>query len=144
MSLVDTYPIVDTTQYFQYGRVFAESFLVEDADSQQWRSPILISIIRHIKETVLTAIVVSQNGALRLCIQEDKSWGPTWSSVTWNVASHVLTLRLPRGFTLHLQCTPQDFMTLRGLYDYQRSTHASLIAQQDEKVIFETTAKSVQ
>ena len=145
-NLNDYFPLGDTNRSFHYGRAFAGAILIEDADSQpqEYRTPALISIVRGHNQTALTAVIASQDGMLKVCIQADKSLAPTWDNVAWNSKSNVLDVRLPRGFLLRLQCTYQDFRTLKGIFDYQKKTHGSLVRQQDEEVVFETILKTFQ
>ncbi len=145
-NLNDYLPLGDTNRSFHYGRAFAGASLIEDADSQsqEYRTPVLISIIRGHSQTALTAIIASQDGMLKVCVQADKSLGPTWDAVAWNSKSNVLDIRLPRGFLLRLQCSYQDFRTLRGIYEYQRKTHGGMVRQQDEELVFETFLKNFQ
>jgi hypothetical protein len=89
-------------------------------------------------------VIASQDGMLKVCVQADKSLGPTWDHVAWNSKSNVLDVRLPRGFLLRVQCSYQDFRTLRGIYDYQRKTHGGMVRQQDEELVFETFLKTFQ
>jgi hypothetical protein len=145
-NLNDYFPLGDTNRSFHYSRAFAGAILIEDADSQsqEYRSPVLISIIRGLNDTALMAVIASQDGMLKVCVQADKSRGPTWENVGWNSKSNVLDVRLPRGFLLRLECSHQDFRTLRGIYDYQKKTHGSLVPQKDEEVVFETFLKTFQ
>ena len=145
-NLNDYFPLGDTNRSFHYGRAFIAAVLIEDADShsQEYRSPAMISIIRGHTQTALTAVIASQDGMLKVCVQADKSLGPTWDTLAWNSKSNILDIRLPRGFLLRLQCNYQDFRTLRGIYDYQKKTHGGMVRQQDEELIFETFLKTFQ
>lgn len=145
-NMNDYFPLGDTNRSFHYGRAFVDAMLIEDGDaqSQEYRFPALISIIRGHHDTALTAVISSQDSMLKVCIQANKSLGPTWDSVAWDSKSNVLEARLPRGFLLRLQCSYQDFRTLRGIFDYQKKTHGSLVPQKDEEVVFETILKSFQ
>jgi hypothetical protein len=57
-NLNDYFPLGDTNRSFHYGRAFAGAVLIEDADSQSqdYRSPVLISIIRTHKQTAVRLI----------------------------------------------------------------------------------------
>jgi hypothetical protein len=145
-NLNDYFPLGDTNRNFHYGRAFAGATLIEDADSQseEYYTPVLISIIRGHHQTALTAVIASQDGMLKVCVQGDKSLGPTWENVTWVSKSNHLDIRLPRGFLLRVQCSYQDFRTLRGIFDYQKKTHGGLVRQQDEELVFETFLKAFQ
>jgi hypothetical protein len=145
-NMNDYFPLGDTNRSFHYGRAFVGATLIEDGDaqSQEYHYPALISIIRGHHDTALTAVISSQDSMLKVCIQANKSLGPTWDSVAWNSKSNVLEVRLPRGFLLRLLCSYQDFRMLRGIFDYQKKTHGSLVPQKDEEVVFETILNSFQ
>lgn len=89
-------------------------------------------------------VIANQTGTLKLCIQDDRSFGPTWDDVSWLGSSSTLDLKLPRGFKLRLQCGQNDFRNLKGLYDFQNKLYSTLVPREDEDVVFETTAKSFQ
>jgi hypothetical protein len=144
MKLSDAFPLGDTRDFFNYSRMFVEASLMEEAQPQEFRCPCMVSIIRPQKEKSLTAIVVSQNGIVKLCIQADKDRGPTWEDVVWRPKNNTIDLKLPRGFMLRLQCMQQDFRTLWGIYDYTTKTLATLRQHRDEEVVFEATAKTFQ
>lgn len=142
----DYFPLGDTNRSFHYGRAFAAGVLVEDADSrsQEYRSPVLISIIRGLNQTALSLVIAGQDGMLKVCVQEDKSVGPTWDNVAWNSKTNMIDVRLPRGFLLRLQCSSQDFRILRGIYDYQKKILRGLVRRNDEELVFETFPKTFQ
>lgn len=138
----DAFPLADSTRNFSFGRMFVEGILEEEAASQHYRCPLLVSLIRGVKDRELKAMIASQDGSLKMCIQADKLLGPTWDDVTWHSKSSSLKVELPRGFVLRLHCSEQDFIFIWGTYDYQTKIHESLIQRRGEEVIFETMLKS--
>lgn len=142
LGLSDTFPLGDTSRDFHFGRVFAEAVLSEDAE--HYRCPVLVSLVRGQKERVLSAIIASQDGGLKLCISADSSRGPTWSDVSWQQKSDSIRVSLPRGFTLRLNCSEQDYRMVLGMYEYQAKVHAALVQRRDEVIAFEVILKSFQ
>ncbi|RDW73980.1 hypothetical protein BP5796_07422 [Coleophoma crateriformis] len=144
MALSDAFPIGDTSRTFNYSRMFVEATLMEDDGSQQYHVSCLLSIIRIQREQTLRVLIASANGTLNLCIQGDRSLGPTWDDVEWRSKSNSIDIKLPRGFVLRIQCGMHDFQRLWGLYDYQNTIHASLFERRDEQMVFEVVLKTYQ
>jgi hypothetical protein len=138
----DAFPLGDSSRNFCFGRMFVEGILEEAAASQHYRCPVLVSLIRGVKERELKVMVASQDGSLQLCIQADRNLGPTWDDVAWQSKSNSLKVELPRGFILRLHCSEQDFKFIWGTYDYQSKIHASLIQRRGEGLIFEAVLKT--
>ncbi|KAH8657634.1 hypothetical protein BGZ60DRAFT_383457 [Tricladium varicosporioides] len=141
MSMPDTFPLGDSTNKYQFGRVFAEGILEEEAASQHYRCPVVVSLVRAQMEKDLSAVIASQDGLLKLCIQVDRAQGPTWNDVTWQPKYNSLKVVLPRGFVLRLHCSEQDFRMIYGIYDYQAKVYASLNQHRDEVLIFESVIR---
>ncbi|TVY47003.1 hypothetical protein LOCC1_G003136, partial [Lachnellula occidentalis] len=138
----DALPLGDSSWNFCYGRIFVQGILEEEAASQSYRTPLLVSMIRGVKERELKAMITSQDGSLQLCIQEDSNLGPTWDDVSWQSKSNSLKVELPRGFVLRLQCSEQDYRFIWGSYDYQTKIHESLIQRRGEELIFDSVLKN--
>lgn len=143
-SIVDALPLGDSSRNFHYGRLFASAVLMEEEEGQQYRFPVLFSLVRNRKEEVPMALITNQSGALSLCIQGDRSQGPSWEDVTWHVKSSTIDIKRLRGFFLRLHCSPQDFRTLFAIFDYQRSTFMNLKSRQDEITTFQSTLRTFQ
>lgn len=143
-SISDSMPLGDTSRTFQYGRLFADAVLLEEGEAQQYRFPVLLSLFRNRNEKDPTAIITNQSGTLCLCIQEDNTQGPRWDDVTWHVKSSTIDIKRLRGFLLRLHCAPQDFRTLFGTFDHQRSTYLSLKPRQDEVIAYQTNLRTFQ
>ena len=143
-SLSEPMPLGDTSKAFHYGRLFADAVLMEDAEAQQYRFPVLLSLFRNRKEKEPTAIITNQSGSLCLCIQGDNSQGPRWDDVTWHVKSSTIDIKRLRGFLLRLHCAPHDFRTLCGTFDHQRSTYMALKPRQDEVIAFQSNLRTFQ
>ncbi|KAJ5032506.1 uncharacterized protein L3040_009108 [Drepanopeziza brunnea f. sp. 'multigermtubi'] len=143
-SLSEAFPLGDTTRTFHYVRVFAEATLLEAAAPQTYRCPVLVSIVRGVKDTSGTAVISSQDGLLNLMIQADKARGLTWDDIRWRASQNLVEVKLPRGFVLHLQFTEQDFRLLWNVHEYETRTRAVLIPKSAERVVFETVLQSLQ
>lgn len=144
ISLSETFPLGDTSRTFYYSRMFVEAVLLEEAASQHYRCPVLVSIVRGQKEKEVTVIVASQDASLNLAIQADKTRGPTWEDVRWQSKHNTIEVKLPRGFMLRLHCSEHEFRTLWGIYDYEKRTHGSLLKRPGEELIFETVLRMFQ
>ncbi|TVY13633.1 hypothetical protein LARI1_G008412 [Lachnellula arida] len=142
IGISDALPLGDSSWTFCYGRMFVQGILEEEAASQYYRAPLLVSLMRGVKEKELKAMITSQDGSLQLCIQEDGNLGPTWDDVSWQSKSNSLKVELPRGFVLRLHCSEQDYRFIWGSYDYQTKIHASLIQRRGEDLIFEAVLKN--
>lgn len=140
--MLDTFPLGDTSRKFCFGRAFAECFLEEEGTSQSYRCQVLVSLVRGVKERGTKAMIASQDGVVKLCIQEDANLGPTWENVTWQSKSNSLIVGLPRGFYLRLRCSESDFRMIWGTYDYETKIRESMDQRRGERLIFETLLKS--
>jgi hypothetical protein len=143
-SVSDALPLGDTSQSFHYGRLFADAVLMEEEEAQQYRFPVLLSLVRNRKEKEPAAIITNQSGTLSLCIQGENTQGPRLEDVTWHVKSSTIDVRRLRGSLLRLHCSPQDFRTLFGIFEYQRATYLSLKPRQEEVIFFQSTLKTFQ
>lgn len=143
-SLSEALPLGDTSRTFQFGRMFVEGTLVEAAAPQQYRSALLISVVRGMKESSTTAVIASQDGTLNLSIQSDKSCGLTWEDVRWRATQRIVEVTLPRGFMLLLHCNEHDFRTLWGIHDYEKRTQSVMMQRTGEELVFETVLQSFQ
>ncbi|CZR50949.1 uncharacterized protein PAC_00823 [Phialocephala subalpina] len=144
LSLSETLPLGDTSRTFQFARMFVEAVLVEEAVSQYYRCPALVTIVRGQKEQTVTAIIATQDGSFNVTIQADKNRGPTWHDVHWQSKKQLVEVHLPRGFILRLNCSEQNFRLLWGIYDYEQRTQEMLERREGEQVIFETILKNFQ
>ena len=144
ISLSQAFPLGDTSAFFHYGRMFVDSFLIEEGQTQTYRCPCLVSVVRSQKDKALRLVVANQDTTLKFCVQHDKSFGPTWEEVNWRTKSDALDVKLPRGFKLQLMFTKKDFRTLLGVYDWHKKLHTNLRQRQDEDLVFEKVVKSFQ
>ncbi|KAA8576278.1 hypothetical protein EYC84_006421 [Monilinia fructicola] len=144
LNLSGSLPLGDSGTSFTYGRHFVDVYLLEEAASQHYRCPCLLSVVRESHEEDLSFVITNQSGTLKLMIQHDKTRGPTWNDVSWIQKNNSLNIKLPRGFELQINCTPQDFRSLRGSYDFQNSVRQSLARLEDEDMIFQMTVKVFQ
>jgi len=144
ISLSQAFPLGDTNVVFHYGRMFVDSFLIEEGQTQTYRCPCLVSVVRSQKDKALKLVVASQDTRLKFCVQNDKSFGPTWEEINWRTKSDALDVKLPRGFKLQLMFSKKDFRTLLAVYDWHKKLHTNLRQRQDEDLIFEKIVKSFQ
>ncbi|TGO29008.1 hypothetical protein BPAE_0020g00530 [Botrytis paeoniae] len=144
LTLSGALPLGDSGTIFTYGRHFVDVYLLEEAASSHYRCPCLLSIVRGNHEEDLSFVITNQSGTLKLVIQHDKTRGPTWNDVSWIQKNSSLNIKLPRGFELRINCTPQDFRSLRGSYDFQNSVRQSLARLDDEDLVFQMTIKAFQ
>ncbi|KAI2633729.1 hypothetical protein GGS26DRAFT_590483 [Hypomontagnella submonticulosa] len=133
MEALEALPLGDSTKYFNYGRMIADVFLMEQGmESKQTCFPCMISIVRSQTEPSLNFVVASQNGSVSLRVQSDKKAGPTWQDIRWRPESCELELKLPRGFLLAIECSQQDFRMLWSMYDFSSKVQAYLYPRKDE------------
>jgi hypothetical protein len=144
IPLSDTFPLGDTTRSFLFSRMFVEAVLLEEAASQHYRCPVMVSVVRAQRDKEVSAIVASQDGSLNLAIQSDRARGPIWEDVRWQSKHNTVEIILPRGFVLRLHCSELEFRTLWGIYDYEKKTHASLHQRSGETLVFETVLRTFQ
>jgi hypothetical protein len=143
-SLSEAFPLGDTNRTFHYGRMFVEAILVEEAASQQYRCPALVSIVRSQKENFMALIITNQDGTLNLSVHSEKSRGTTWNDVRWQAKHQTIEVSLPRGFLLRLRCSEQDFRVIWGTYDHEIRTRAILATRDGEEVVFEVYLRTFQ
>ena len=88
--------------------------------------------------------ICSQSPLVNVCVQSDSKLGSTWNDVKWKTKTRGMYVRLPRGFTLNVDFTEQDYRQLWGIYDYTRKVENSLLPGPDEQLIQETTLREFQ
>ncbi|PFH58334.1 hypothetical protein XA68_13867 [Ophiocordyceps unilateralis] len=144
LQLLDALPLGDSSENFNYGRVMADAFLMEQGrEAQKLYLPCILSVVRPQKQRGLVFMLASQNGSVQLAVQDDGA-GPTWEDVRWRNDGCALDVRLPRGFLLSVQFSQPDFRTVRNMYDFGAKVQAMLHPQSDEKVLFRNTLRSFQ
>ncbi|KAI9372109.1 hypothetical protein BJX61DRAFT_508442 [Aspergillus egyptiacus] len=144
-SFVQTIPLGDTNRYFSYGSMFVEvAVSSSEDDSQQFSMPCALSIIRDRADWYVFASITSQSDLVNVMVQPDRKKGPTWDDVDWQVRTHSMTVKLPRGFELDVMFREDDFKTLWNIVQYTLKTEASLQPEAGESVVFECTLKSFQ
>ncbi|RDL36871.1 Uncharacterized protein BP5553_06223 [Venustampulla echinocandica] len=142
ITLAETFPLGDSSRTFFFGRCFAQGVLEEEAASQRFQCPVLVSLVRGQKEKEISALIVSQDGSLKICIQADRTRGTTWGDVAWQAKSSTIKVDLPRGFSLRLHCSEQDFGMIWGSYDRQAKIHDYLNPRREEELIFESVIRN--
>ncbi|KAL4771016.1 hypothetical protein BDW60DRAFT_71610 [Aspergillus nidulans var. acristatus] len=144
-TFVQMMPLGDSSRYFSYGSMFVEvSVSSSEDDSQQFSMPCALSIIRDRADWYVLAAITSQSDLVNVMIQPDKKKGPTWDDVDWQVRTHSMRVKLPRGFELDVMFKEDDFKMLWNIVNYTLKTEASLQPEAGESVIFECTLKLFQ
>ncbi|KAF9895235.1 hypothetical protein FE257_000137 [Aspergillus nanangensis] len=145
-NLVHMMPLGDTSRYFSYGSMFVDVCVSsrEDDSQQQFSIPCSLSIIRDRSDWYVFAAIASQSDLVNVMIQSDRKKGPTWDDVDWQVRSHSMSVKLPRGFELDVMFKEDDFKNLWNIVQYTLKTENSLQPEAGESVIFETTLKVFQ
>lgn len=145
MNLMESLPLTDSPAAFCFSRFRADLYLMEQGrESQQLFFPCILSIVRPRTQPDILFVIASQNGAVQLRISGSRSFGPTWEDVRWRPDNCSLEVRLPRGFFLAAQCSPQHYKMLWNMYDYSAKVHASLYPRPDEQRVFESTLRAFQ
>lgn len=141
-GIAEVMPMGDSSSHFNYGRMFVTVGLTSVHDqSQEFAVPCLLSIMRETSDWYVKVAIASQNDLVSIMVQADKKRGPTWDDVDWQVQSHSIRIRLPRGFEMDVQFQEQDFKTLWNIVEYTRKTEASLQPQPGEILRFEEVSK---
>ncbi|KAK9415310.1 hypothetical protein SUNI508_02158 [Seiridium unicorne] len=142
ISAVEALPLGDSPALFNYGRVKADVYLMEQGlESMHTYFPCMLSINRQQKDSTLMFTVASQNGTVTLCIQSDKNAGPSWENVRWRTDKCSLELKMPRGFLVAIQCSQTDFRMLWNIFDFNAKVQSYLYPRKDELVTFQTKLK---
>ncbi|KAF4505278.1 hypothetical protein G6O67_007244 [Ophiocordyceps sinensis] len=145
LQLLDAFPLGDTAEKFNYARVMADAFLMEQGrEAQRVHFPCILSIVRPQKEKGLVFMIASQNGSVQLSLHENNKAGPTWDDVRWRNDACNLDVRLPRGFRLAVQLSQADYRMVWAMYDFGAKVQASLRPRSDERVVFRNSLPSFQ
>ncbi|KAH8429108.1 uncharacterized protein LDX57_006778 [Aspergillus melleus] len=142
-DLVNMMPLGDTNRLFSYGNMFVDVFVSsnEDDADQQFSIPCVLSIVRDRGDWYVFAAITSQSELVNIMIQSDRKKGPTWENVEWQVRSHSMRVKLPRGFELDVNFQEEDFKTLWNIVQYTMKTEESLQPEAGENMVFESTLK---
>ncbi|EAW10961.1 uncharacterized protein ACLA_065970 [Aspergillus clavatus NRRL 1] len=136
-------PLGDTSRHFSYGSMFVEACISsrEDDTQEDFSISCSLSILRDRADWYVFAAITSQSELVNVMIQSDRKKGPTWDDVEWQVRSHSMRVKLPRGFQLDVSFQEDDFKNLWNIVQYTLKTEASLAPGAGESVIFENTLK---
>ncbi|KAJ5797191.1 uncharacterized protein N7518_005731 [Penicillium psychrosexuale] len=145
-SLVHMMPLGDTSRYFSYGSMFVQVCVSssDDDGQQQYAMPCALTIVRERADWYVFAAITSQSQLVNILIQSDRKQGPTWEDVEWQVRSHSMRVKLPRGFELDVLFKEDDFKTLWNIVKYTQKSENSLHPEAGETVVFENTIKIFQ
>ncbi|KAK8055115.1 hypothetical protein PG993_000342 [Apiospora rasikravindrae] len=139
---LEALPLGDSPQAFNYGRYLVDVYLMEQGmESNQTHFSCMLSVNRPTKDSQLVFTIASQNGAVTLRIQSDKTAGPCWENLRWRAEANSLELKMPRGFMAAIQCSKQDFRMLWNIYDFGSKVQSYLYPRQDETVAFRTQVR---
>ncbi|KAJ3479536.1 hypothetical protein NLG97_g8295 [Lecanicillium saksenae] len=145
MQILNALPLTDMPEFFSYGRVAADCFLMEQGrEAQRYYFSCFLSMLRPQAETGLMFTIASQNGVIQLAIQDNKGAGPVWEDVRWRNDTCTLELRLPRGFMLAVQLSQSDYRMLWNMYDFGARVRSMLKPRPDETVVFRNTLPAFQ
>ncbi|KAJ5975027.1 hypothetical protein N7481_008734 [Penicillium waksmanii] len=144
-SLFHMMPLADTPRYFSYGSLFVQACVSSsEDDGEQYAMPCALTIIRERSDWYVFAAITSQSQLVNIMIQSDRKQGPTWDDVEWQVRTHSMRVKLPRGFELDVMFKEEDFKTLWNIVKYTRKSEGSLSPEAGETVVFENTLKVFQ
>lgn len=144
-SLFHMMPLADTPRYFSYGSLFVQACVSSNEDEgEQYAMPCALTIIRERSDWYVFAAITSQSQLVNVMIQSDRKQGPTWEDVEWQVRTHSMRVKLPRGFELDVMFKEEDFKTLWNIVKYTQKSEASLSPEAGETVVFENTLKVFQ
>ena len=136
----------DTSHLFSYGTLFVDvsvSSHDDDDDPEEIILPCILSILRERSDWYVFAAITSQNELVNVLIQSDRKNGPTWKDVRFDVGSHSMRVKLPRGFSLHVTFNGEDFKMLWNIVHYTQKTEGSLQPMAGETAIFTTVLKAL-
>lgn len=140
IDLLEALPVGDTPRLFNYGRVNANVYLMEQGSgANQIHLPCVLSILRPQNDAQITFVVASQNNTIALRIGSDKNVGPTWQDVRWRPDMCSLEVKLPRGFLLAVQLVNKDYGMLWSIYDFGSKVRSYLYSRKDESVVYKAT-----
>lgn len=144
-SLFHMMPLADTPRYFSYGSLFVQACVSSKEDEgEQYAMPCALTIIRERSDWYVFAAITSQSQLVNIMIQSDRKQGPTWDDVEWQVRTHSMRVKLPRGFELDVMFKEEDFKTLWNIVKYTQKSEGSLSPEPGETVVFENTLKVFQ
>lgn len=146
LPLLSAFPVADTGESFNYGRISADCYLMEQSsrDSQRLHFPSILSMLRPQTKTGLFFVLASQNGSIQLTISDSKQTGPVWDDIRWRSDTCTIDVRLPRGFMLVVQLAQQDYRMLWSMYDFGTKVRGTLYPRNDESPVFRSILRSFQ
>ena len=145
LRLLDSLPVGDTAENFNYGRFLVDAYLTEQGrDAHRILLPCILSTMRPQRGADVVFVLASQNGSVQLAIQENKNAGPVWEDVRWNNGTCSLEVRLPRGFLLVAQLGQHDYRMVWNMYDFATKVKSTLRPRSDEVVVFRNSLRSFQ
>ena len=131
-------PLGDTKRYFNFGRMFVDvSLVTAGAVEDDGQVPCILSILRARKKWHVEVAIASQDHEINLLIQSDHRVGLTWEDVQWNSRKRMMRISLPSKMHLDIEFIPQDYKTLRYIYEYTQKVFTELTGSTDEEIVFD-------
>ena len=131
-------PVGDTKRHFNFGRMFVDVSVVPEGDVEDdIQVPCMLSILRERKTWHVEVTIASQDEEIDLLIQSDEQVGITWEEVQWNRRKHAIQVSLPSKMYFRIEFLPQDYKTLRDIYEYTQKVSTELIGSADEEMVFD-------
>jgi hypothetical protein len=144
-NIPDLMLLSDTNRFFSYGTMFVDvSVSADDDNSPPYAIPCVLSIMRDRADWYVMAAIASQSELINITIQSDRSNGPTWDDVEWQVKACTMSVKLPRGFELEVAFQEKDFKIIWNIVKYTLKTQESLQPEAGETLIFDDTLKVFQ
>lgn len=136
----------DANRFFSYGTMFVDVSVSagDDDGSPPCVVPCVLSIMRDRTDWYVMTAIASQSELINVTIQSDRSQGPTWDDVDWEVKTSTMRVKLPRGFQLDVVFQEQDFKIIWNIVKYTLKTEASMQPEAGETLVFEDTLKLFQ
>ncbi|KAL2820431.1 hypothetical protein BJX63DRAFT_444668 [Aspergillus granulosus] len=138
----------DTSDLFCYKSVIVEATLVTPGNSLLPKSTFqcIFSIMRDPSSWQTVGVIASQIQLIHIVIQSDRNQGPVWKDIEWDVARHLMVVRLHCGSDLLLivKISEDSFKSIWGLAHHIVLSEADLVARDNEVVLFDDTIKCCQ
>ncbi|KAJ0421553.1 hypothetical protein BJY00DRAFT_323091 [Aspergillus carlsbadensis] len=137
----------DTGDLFCYSSVVVEATLVDQGDSSLPTSTFqcIFSIMRDRESWQAVGVIASQVQLLHTTIQSERSQGPVWKDIEWDVARHAMLIRLHHSETLlRIRLSEDSFASIWTLAHDIIATETDMVAGEDESLLFDDTVKSCQ
>lgn len=138
-------PIGDTGRHFSFARMFVEvDFLSSDNGKQELHMPCFLTVLRERIAWGVEVAIASQDGQINLVVSDAIPGGMTWNSIKWEIASHVMMVRVSDDFDCNVKFSEKEFKILWGICDYTQRIRKRFMAHKDEELVFERVLERFQ